>query len=622
MRLYSGTSKQFITDAVKNQIADKLGNAFFQYYRRKPSIGEFHSWQNSLTALSNLFQFAGLVDNGIMLEYELPLTSLRLDCIICGRDSQAEDRAVIIELKQWSDTEPTDLENEVLTYVAGRKREVLHPSVQVSRYKNFLADQHTAFYEEDHIKLDAIAYLHNYSYKASDAIFDEKFKKSLDDCPIFTADESDSIIAYLKERLDEGEGETVLKRIEGSEYRPSKKLMEHVSKMIKEKSEYVLLDDQLVVYDKILTLVKNSFHDKDKHVVIVKGGPGTGKSVIAINVMADLLNQGFNAQYATGSRAFTSTLRKIIGTKGSVQFKYFNSYMKAEANQIDIIISDEAHRIRKSSNNRYTKKTDRSEKPQIHELLNAARVSVFFIDDKQIVRPDEIGSVNYIKVTAEEFSYQVHEYELTTQFRCGGSEGFVNWVDNTLEVSETANVMLDTSEEFEFKIFSDPLSLEKAIKSKAGEGYTARLTAGFCWPWSMPDQDGNLLNDVKIGDFQRPWDAKPGAAKLAKGIPKSELWAYDPSGIEQIGVVYTAQGFEFDYVGVIVGLDLKYDLSTQTWVGDPTQSADSVVKRSKENFINLVKNTYRVLLTRGMKGCYVYFMDKDTEIFFRTRMSK
>jgi DUF2075 family protein len=365
---------------------------------------------------------------------------------------------------------------------------------------------------------------------------------------------------------------------------------------------------------------KKGFHDRRKTVIIVKGGPGTGKSVIAIKLMADLLLNGFNAHYATGSKAFTETLRSIIGNRGSVQFKYFNSYAAAQANEIDVLIADESHRIRKTSNSRFTAAANRSNLEQIEELLRAAKVCVFLIDDVQAVRPNEIGSVEYIRRHAEAKNCTIFEYELEAQFRCSGSDAFVNWVDNTLGIRRTANVLWEGNESFDFRIFDSPQELEAAIRKKAAEGYTARMTAGFCWKWSNPRPDGTLVEDVVIGEYKRPWNARPEAARLAKGIPKASLWAHQPGGIDQVGCIYTAQGFEFDYVGVIFGKDLLYRFDGQDWIGDRGQSHDTVVKRSGDKFAELVTNTYRVLLSRGMKGCFVHFMDKETEHFIRSRM--
>ena len=621
MRLYAGTSAQFIQDSIQNQIAEKLRTAFFGYFRYYPSPAEINSWRNSLRAMSQVFQYSKLVDHGVILEYQLPLTSKRLDCLICGKDQNREDSAVIIELKQWEKCEETESCNVVRTWVGGANREVLHPSVQVGQYHMYLQDTHTAFNADmNPVTLNACTYLHNYNYYKEDAIFSDKFKEPLEKYPLFTADDVDRLRDYLIPKLEKGQGGDVLQRIEESRYRPSKKLMEHVGNIIKGKSEYVLLDEQFIVYDAVFSCAKKGFHDKQKSVIIVKGGPGTGKSVIAINLMADLLLKGYNAHYATGSKAFTQTLRKIIGTRGSAQFKYFNSYGEADSNAIDVLIADESHRIRCNSNNRFTPRSRRSNLPQIDELFKASKVGVFLIDDDQVVRPNEIGSVGYIKEQAAKYNAKVFEYELEAQFRCNGSDAFVNWINNTLGIKRTANVIWDQHEEFDFRIFDSPFTLEDAVREKVKDGATGRLAAGFCWDWSLPNHDGTLKNDVVIGEYQRPWDAKPEATHLAPGIPKAELWAYDPNGINQIGCVYTAQGFEFDYIGVIFGKDLAYNFDKQSWEGHSENSSDSVVKRARERFVDMVKNTYRVLLSRGMKGCYVYFMDKDTERFFKSRI--
>lgn len=620
MRLYSGTSTQFITDTIQNQIAEKLYQEFFNYYRYYPSNNEKRSWLNSLRALKDIFQLGNLTDHGIILEYQLPLTSKRLDCLICGRDRTKKDNAVIIELKQWEKCTASESENEVSTFVGGANRDVLHPSAQVGGYKMYLEDTNTAFYETSSpVILNACSYLHNYNFYNDDVIFDKKFSKLLQMYPLFTGDDVDKFSNYLSEKLANGNGIDVLKRIEESKYRPSKKLMEHVGNVIKGNSNYILLDEQKIVYDKVLALAKKGFHDKQKNVLIIKGGPGTGKSVIALNLMADLLLNKYNAHYATGSKAFTETLWQIVGTRGSVQFKYFNSYSATEPNEIDVLICDEAHRIRETSNSRFTPAAKRSNLFQIEEILKAAKVSVFFIDDNQIVRPNEIGSVQHIKEFATKFNAKIFEYELEAQFRCNGSDAFVNWINNTLGVKKTANVIWDLHEEFDFQIYSDPLDLENAIIGKVKDGNTGRITVGFCWNWSDPDKEGNLIDDVHVGSYHRPWNAKSDAIHLKPNIPKASVWAYDPNGMNQVGCIYTAQGFEFDYVGVIFGKDLIYRFE-KGWVGHPEESKDTVVKRSKDQFLELVKNTYRVLLSRGMKGCYVHFMDKETENYFKSRM--
>jgi hypothetical protein len=614
-------SPEFIRDSVRNQIAEKLKLAFFTYYRYNPSPAELSSWRNSLRAIAQILGDSELTDHGILLEYQLPLTSSRLDCMVCGRDDSNRDNAVIVELKQWDRCEAAEPDKVVRSWVGGRQRELLHPSIQAGQYRQYLEDSHTAFHEgSDPIRLSACAYLHNYASPVGDPILAPKFETALRDNPLFDLDGSDQLSAYLTARLNGGGGEAVLRRVENSKYRPSRKLMDHVAATIKGRSPWVLLDEQLVVFERIRSAVHSGLFGRKKQVMIVRGGPGTGKSVIAINLLAELLRDGRNAHYATGSKAFTETLWNQIGSRSRTTFKYFNSYGKAAPNEIDILICDESHRIRETSNSRFTRKEHRSKKPQVREIIDAAKIAVFFIDDRQIVRPNEIGSVAHLRQHAEEVSAEVSEYELQVQFRCAGSDGFINWIENTLGIRRTANVIWEGAEGFDFRIVDSPENLEREIRKRAEEGFTARVAAGFCWPWSVPREDGTLVDDIVIGEYRRPWDAKPGDWTLAPGIPPAALWATDPNGIDQIGCVYNIQGFELDYIGVIVGRDLIYDFDKQAWIADKKASADSVVKRSKEQFVELVKNTYRVLLSRGLKGCYVYFMDKNTERFVRTRM--
>ena len=621
MRLYSGTTKQFVEDSYRNQIAEKLKLSFFEQFRFNPSDSEVRSWQNSLRAISQTLEHTGLSDNGIILEYQLPLTSKRLDVLLTGKDDNNNENAIIIELKQWDKCANTTSPNEVITFIGGGMREVLHPSVQVGQYHIYLLDTHTVFYDEDAINLSSCSYLHNYHSFEGDELNASKFNAWVTRFPVYTADDVLLLSSFIKEKIGNGQGMDILNKVEQSEYRPSKKLMDHVGNVIKGKKEYILLDEQLVAYDKVFTSAKEGFHNRKKTVVIIKGGPGTGKSVIALNLMADLSLEGFNTHYSTGSKAFTETLRKIVGPRGATQLKYFNSYIDAPFNSLDVLIADEAHRIRKTSNHRFMRADQKSNKLQIEELINTAKVPVFLIDDDQIVRPNEIGSVDLIKQYAKTLSCEIFEYELEAQFRCAGSNGFVNWINNTLGIKKTANVLWDQNELFDFKVFSSPQEVEDEIRKKAGDGLTARMTAGFCWEWSKNlKQDRTLIEDVRIGDYISPSNAQHNATNLAPGIPKAHHWAYDDGGIDQIGCVYTAQGFEFDYVGVIFGLDLKYNMDKQQWEGFTENSYDHVVKRSGDKFIDLVKNTYRVLLSRGMKGCYVHFMDKDTERFFRSRM--
>jgi hypothetical protein len=366
-------------------------------------------------------------------------------------------------------------------------------------------------------------------------------------------------------------------------------------------------------------MVRRAHHGKrKKNVVVVNGGPGTGKSLIALNLLATLSLAGANVQHATGSKAFTSNLWRILGSRSKAQVKYFNSFAGTPDDGIDVILADEAHRIRTSSNSRFTPAARRSTLPQVDELISAAKTTVFFIDDFQAVRPGEIGSTALVREAAIRFDARYEQIDLRTQFRCAGSDEYIDWLDQLLEIRKTATMSLGDAQ-FDFQLVDDPVELDRMIKERIGTGSMARLMGGFCWPWSKPNADGTLVDDVRIGDFHRPWNAQPDARQLAKNIPPAPYWATDPHGVGQVGCIYTAQGFEFDYAGVIWGEDLV--IRNGEWVGQPSASRDTMMKRGAgARFTDCVKNSYRVLLTRGMKGCYLFCSDTETAAFIRSRL--
>ena len=477
--------------------------------------------------------------------------------------------------------------------------------------KDFL----TVFDEEPKILLSACVYCHNYNKGENEVLYLPKFKKSVDQYPVFSKQEMINLGDYLKTKLSSDPGLEVFGRFNLSILRPSKKLLDHTGEMINQQQIFHLIDEQITSYKAIMTKAREVSKSKEKAVIIIKGGPGTGKSVIALEVMGELLRKGMNVVHATGSSAFTNTLRKILGARSANQFKFFNSFIdktKYKNNEIDVLICDEAHRIRKTSESMYTPASLRTGEPQINELLRTAKLAIFFIDEKQVVRPTETGSIKLIKEAAEKFNAKVYEMpELKIQFRCGGSGNYLEKIETILGIQEKgADIEADEETKMELRIVESPHELKNLIDKKNKEKKnSARITAGFCWRWSKPNRDGSLINDVKIGDFEMPWENKN----------EFWRWATDDSGMEQIGTVYTSQGFEFDYIGVIFGNDLVWDKETKSWYARPENSHDSMAKRGNYEFAKHLKNIYRVLLTRAHKGVFIYFMDKGTEEYFRNK---
>jgi uncharacterized protein len=620
VQLYANSSSRFIQDTTNHRIADTMTAAFFAHFRCHPADSEVNSWKDSLRAMSGVMRDASLDDHGVVLEYQMPLSSKRLDCMVTGRDRNRRPNAVVVELKQWEGVAPSAIDECVPVFVGGRQRDVLHPSRQVGQYQQYLEDCNSAF-APGNVAIASCAYLHNLRYDPAGELYHPRHADLLNMYPLFAGDRTAALAEYLLHRLDGADGMSVLTTVMEGKYQASKKLLEHTAAMIKGQKVFVLLDEQLVVFNAVLGQVTKNVRDGTKSVILVRGGPGTGKSVIALNLVGALSANEYNAHHATGSKAFTGNMKKIVGSRAGVQFKFFNSYMTAAPDTVDALILDEAHRLRPTSNDRYTPAARRSGMRQVEELIRAAKVSVFFIDDLQVVRPDETGSSALIREAAVDQGVALHEFELEAQFRCNGSDAFISWIDNTLQIRDTANAIWLSEDAFDVRIVDSVQELETLIRDRQNANFTARLTAGFCWKWSQPTSTGQLVPDVTLDNWSMPWNAKGDAGKLARGIPKSDYWASDPAGVNQVGCVYTAQGFEFDYCGVIFGRDLRYDPAAAAWTGDRSESRDgAVLKAHGDDFLRLVKNTYRVLLTRGLKGCYIFFQDAATKAFFRSRM--
>lgn len=623
MQLFAGPTTRFLDVETNDRIAEHLTLSYLDLYGSRPSPSEQNSWKNSLHAIAAQIRHMKLLENGIVLEMQLPLTSQRLDCMLTGLSSNGSPSATIIELKQWGMAKPAEEGECVEVDYGPHTRIQLHPSVQAKSYADYLRENRSVFYDTPSVELSSCSWLHNFQFDRTSTLLDrEKFGSVLEEVPLFCANTTDSLAKFLDDTVGHGPGIDVLDRILASRFAPSKKLMEHTAAMIAGNPTYVLLDEQRIAYEKILAAVRRAMRSNDRSVVVVQGGPGTGKSVIALHVMAELLRMHVTVSHATGSKAFTENLRMALGKRAGANFRYFNSFAGDRTAELDVVLCDEAHRIRESSNNRFTSARKRSDRAQIEEIIDAAKVAVFFIDDRQVVRPGEVGSSRLIREHAVTSGSRIVEERLSAQFRCSGSEPYIQWVDALLsEAGPSVPFSVGSEGGFEFKLFDSPEDIERALRTKIDAGATGRMTAGFCWPWSAP-KEGRLVDDVKVGTYRRPWNAKPDVGRLPLGVPKASYWATDPNGFAQVGCIYTAQGFEFDYIGVIWGEDLIYRADDGGWRGIKAASCDPAVKRAQsENFLALIKNTYRVLLTRGMKGCYLYVSDLETRDYIETFLS-
>jgi len=623
--IYDAPQEKFFEDVLRKKLADIMRSNFKELTGREVGESEYRSWDRSLCEIKNLIELSGLKDIYVSFEYQLPYSQKRIDCFLFGKSRSGKGFIVHIELKQWEKVEPLNIEgNFVETYTGGDVRKVAHPSQQVEGYHEYLLGFVEVF-EDNTIDFIGCSYCHNYRKQIGEGLFDPRYHTLLEKYPVYTRDDVERLARRLKELLYLGQGFDIFNKFMQSPIKPSKKLLENVSKIVEDKKAFSLISDQIYAKNIILDKIRKAEKEGEKSVIIVKGGPGTGKTVIALHIIAELASQKKQKSifFSTKSKPLLEAIKDKIGKDSRLLFTNLNQFIPSKINKdmIDVLIIDEAHRIGKTSNHQFTKPTDRTDMPQIDQLIRCAKTSVFFIDDKQIIRSLEIGNTNLIKETANKFKCSIEEVELPSQFRCNGSDNYIEWLESVLGHSNQKRI-LKNKDNFDFKIISSPKKLYEVIEKKNSEsGQTARIVAGFCWPWSKTlDKEGNLIKDVKIGDFAMPWETHGDISRPPKDYVSWYEWAYKPEGIKQVGCIYTAQGFEFDYIGVIVGEDLRYDKKNDCIVGNPDGTKDPVLKRNKENFTEYVRNIYRVLMSRGMKGCYVYFVNKEVEEFFKKRI--
>lgn len=643
--LYKETQQQFARDVERNIVYQKMLHCAEESGIHS-SENEIASWTNNAPHISKILYDAGVSDSYVTFEFLVPFSRKRIDCVIYGTGVDGSQNVIHIELKQWSNNgvrladsdgnfsakeKPDDVVFTVTAYTGRANRIVAHPSQQVKGYQGYLAN-FIEFISNQELHLTGLAYCYNYlknDPRHPSYLFDDQYKTLLAEYPTYAKDQKPELVEKLRQLLQNGAGLSVFNKMMASPVRPSKKLLNEVASMVQEgdTSAFSLIEDQIVarnmILDKIRPLLKANDPDGfRKSVIIVKGGPGTGKTVIALHILAELAKfsrngHGFNVQYATKSKPLLEGVRHQIKPQTRILFQNVTSYVPASAdeNSVDVLLVDEAHRIQKNANNQYTRAENRTNLPQIDTIVRAAKVSVFFIDDKQAIRGVEIGSAKLVKEAAARWNARVEECELTSQFRCNGSDNYMDWLEQVLYNKPVTSVF--HKEDFDLRIFDSPREMyDQIVMQNRIEGQTARIMAGFCWPWSEEVENGDLVKDVRIGDFAMPWETKDTVpyARLTKRYPKWYEWAYKPLGIEQVGCIYTAQGFEFDYAGVIIGGDLKYDRIQQKIVTDRNASKDPVLKRNVREatmtFDEYVRNIYRVLMSRGMKGCYLYIVDE------------
>lgn len=619
MIVYSATKQQFLDVCDNNDIEEVILKHFKEATGKKVAASEIRSWQGSLTYMAKVLRDKDLPeDAGVAIELHIPQSMKRIDFLLTGHDQHQGKNAVLVELKQWSKASATSKDAIVKTALGGSHVETIHPSYQVWSYATLLEGFNEAVYDQG-IKVHPCAYLHNY---VSDGVINSAhYDAYTSKAPLFLKgpDELTKLRSFLKQHIYYGDNQDVLYELSSGKSRPSKALAEALTGLMEGKPEFVLIDDQKTVFESVLAAVAEASADAPK-VLIIEGGPGTGKTVVAINLLVRLTALRLMSRYVSKNAAPRAVYeKKLVGTvkptKFSSLFSGSGAYTEIKPDFYDALIIDEAHRLNEKSGF-YGNEGEN----QIKELIGSAKCSVFFIDEDQRVTLKDIGSKQAIREFAEARGATVEEYTLSSQFRCSGSDGYLAWLDDVLGIRKTANPILDASE-YEFKVFDSPQAMHEAIEQK-NHGNKARVVAGYCWPWSSKKDP--KAKDIEIGEhYARQWNLDQDGS----------LWIIADKSVDQVGCIHTCQGLEVDYIGVIIGPDLivrdgkvvtspkardKYDKTIRGWKRLMKEQPDFT--RQETDLI--IKNTYRTLMTRGMKGCYLYCTDPETAQYFANRLAE
>ena len=622
--IYSETKQTFLDDIVDGTLDEKLEKSMLERYGRRTPDSELRAWRNSLTYMGNIIGTSSIPeDTGIAIEYGIPYTSKRVDLIVTGLNDLGKGSAVIIELKQWSSAEAVPGRDGVVrTMINNGIHEVTHPSYQAWSYAEAI-DDFNASIREGGITLSPCACLHNYIPPVPDPLKSDIYAEYLSKAPMFTKRDGSDLRSFLERFIKKGDrGETIF-ALENGTLKPSKSLQDVLASMMRGNPEFVLLDTQKVVHEEILHQARAIAKGGDKRTIIVRGGPGTGKTVLAVNLLSEITSLGLASLYVSKNAAprnvYNEKLKGMKRGRSKVDklFVGSGSFVNSKENVFDVLLTDEAHRLNERSG-LYQNLGEN----QIKEIINASRLSVFFIDEDQRVTLKDIGTVDEIRRHARELGSKVTEMELDSQFRCSGSDGYLAWLDNALQVHETANLDLEESfPDYDFRVLDDPNEVRRLIEERNEGRNKSRMVAGYCWNWITEGKNDPNVHDVTI----------PGTGfGMSWNLGNSQTWAIDPESVNEIGCIHTCQGLEFDYVGVIIGDDLRFENGTVITDASKRARTDQSLKGLKSKYKNkdeayavadrIIKNTYRVLMSRGMKGCYVYCSDKGMAEHLRSLM--
>lgn len=405
-----------------------------------------------------------------------------------------------------------------------------------------------------------------------------------------------------------------------------------------------LTNDQYIVVEELLKLYSQAMQGTSRMDVIVNGGAGTGKSLIAIyflNMIANILNNDYDfsdtEQYIDDESflnradlikaiktygndkigfviavpSFKDTVKKVFKSIKELRHIHVISPSEASRGDYDVLIVDEAHRLK-----RRHKLTNYGTHDNVNKSLGlpvdsteldwlkfkAKKMLILFYDGIQSIKESDVSKEDFDKINSDDYT---HKLFLNTQLRVKGGDEYIDFARSLFSNSP---VKYKSQKGYDLKVYDDCYEMFEAIKSKNIEYKgLCRMLAGFSFYWRKKARDKKNIKynqnyDFEIDGHYYCWNEDFNARDFIT----------NDKNIEKIGCIYTSQGHDLNYAGVIFGEDISYNPETKQIMYHPDKFIDTYSKSSDINkTINNIINAYLVLLTRGVYGTYIYAVDKN-----------
>lgn len=608
MLAYHSSLSEFKKDVLNNMVLKKM--------LENINVGqsELRSWSPTILYMYSILSSLEIDDDvEIGMELKIPLGRSRIDFLISGLDENNKNKLIIIELKQWSNVQTSNKEN--LVFVPNYlNEEFLHPSYQAYTYQlNLEAYNEAVVSHEINIKSSSCLF----NLIDDQGIKDPIYADIIDKSPIFSQSDNEKLKEFIKSHIKKGSKyKNLLYLIHSGEIKPSQMLIETLESSLKDNKHFLLLDKQQVAFANIMNILE--VNDNKKHVTICKGGAGTGKSVIAIRILAELIKKQKNTFYLTKNSAVRRCYERYLRGKANEHLRtlFMSAIHISKERPVDeyhCLLVDEAHRLPERSKAGFVLLgTD-----LIDEIIKAAKFSVFFIDEKQQVDIRDYATIDKIIETAKKNNAIVHNHsnlELEAQFRCAGNDDYIHWVESILYNEEKTFQKSREPFNFDVKVFSDFTKFYNEFSKKIELSNKNRFISGDVFPWITKDNDN--LFDIVIDGIELKWN-------------KDANYVVDENQKYRVGHIDTVQGMEFEYCGLIIGDDLLYrDGKVVTdYKKHPIRAGHfrrhgrtTVIDDDLKTIDQIIRNTYNVLLTRPTKGIYIYCMDEALKKHIKDRL--